>query len=148
MAMRRQIAIGALVAVLAFGAIAVWRVVHVPQLPPRPLADMGAVKSDLFAYARAERAFYASNGRYASMQDLRSLGLLSVPPDIRWPYFYSIHTPAPDRFVIIAMAQGPFGARPIALSIDDSFNMREFDSHKWHRPENRRRRGATAQTTL
>ncbi len=99
---------------------------------------MGDVKSDLFEYARAERAFYASKGRYATMPELRSQGLLSVPPDIRWPYFYSIHTPAPDRFVIIAMAKGPFGSRPIALSIDDNFNMRQFDSHHWRHPQRRR----------
>ena len=131
--------IGALVAVLAYGGLVGWRMFRTPQLPPRPLADMGDVKADLFDYARAERAFYASTGRYATMDELRSKGLLSVPPDVRWPYFYSIHTPAPDRFVIIAMAQGPFGSRPIALSIDDNFNMRQFDSHKWRHPRRRSR---------
>lgn len=138
MNMRRAILIGTLVAVVAYGAIAGWREFRTPQLPPRPLADMGAVKADLFEYARAERAFYASSGRYATMQELRSEGLLSLPPDVRWPYFYSIHTPAPDRFVIIAMAKGPFGSRPIALSIDDNFNMQQFDPHKWRHPEHRR----------
>lgn len=136
--MRRHIAIGAFIAVLAYGVLAGWRVLRIPQLPPRPLADMGDVKSDLFKYARAERAFYASNGRYAAMDELRSRGLLTIPPDIRWPYFYSIHTLAPDRFVIVAMAEGPFGSRPIALMIDDSFNMRQFDSHRWRHREPRR----------
>src|SRR5689334_5076097 len=122
--MRRYIAVGAVIAALAYGVLAGWRVIRVQQLPPRPLADVGVVKSDLFEYARAEHAFYASAGHYASLQELRSQGLLSLPPNIRWPYFYSIRTPRPDRFVIVAIAQGPFGARPIALTIDDDFKMR------------------------
>ncbi len=141
MTMRRQIGIGAVLGLLAFCALAGWRTMRTPGLPgepSRPLADMGAVKSDLLTYARAERAFYASTGHYATMDELRSKGLLSVPPDVRWPYFYSIHTPAPDRFVIIAMAQGPFGSRPIAVTIDDNFNMRQFDPHRWRHPEHRR----------
>lgn len=136
--MRRQVLIGVLVAIMAYGVLAGWRVFRTPQLPARPLADLGAVKADLFEYARAERAFYAFTGRYATMDELRLKGLVSVPPDIRWPYFYSVHTPAPDRFVIIAMAEGPFGSRPIALSIDDNFNMRQFDSHHWRHPDRRR----------
>jgi hypothetical protein len=74
------------------------------------------------------------------MSELRSDGLLTLPPDIRWPYFYSIHTPAPDRFVVIAMAQGPFGARPIAITIDDDFNMRRFNSHHWPALDRQRKR--------
>ena len=136
--MRRYVVIGAVLGIVAFGLIAGWRMVRTPALPPRPLADMGDVKSDLFVFARAERAFYASSGRYASMDELRSRGLLTLPPEVRWPYFYSVHTPTPDRFVIVAMAKGPFGSRPIALSIDDNFNMRQFDSHRWKHPERRR----------
>lgn len=138
--MWRHIAIGAVVAVLAFAGVSAWKIVHVPQLPPRPLADVGEVKSDLFEYARAERAFYASKGRYASMQELRSQGLISVPPDIRWPYFYSIHTPAPDRFVIVAIAKGPFGSRPIALAIDEKMDMRELRGHRTERHRRAARR--------
>lgn len=137
--MRRPIVIGAVVAVLAFALLAGWRTWRVQQLPPRPLADLGAVKSDLFVFARAERAFFASSGRYASMDELRSKGLLSLPPDVRWPYFYSIHTTVPDRFVIVAMAEAPSGSRPIAVMIDDNFNMRRFDAHRWQHP---RRPGA------
>jgi hypothetical protein len=145
--MRLRFSLLVLALVLVGGLVTGARFLRTPALPAqhRPLADMGAVKSDLFIYARAELAFYASSGRYADMQELRSRGLLSLPPDVRWPYFYSIHTPSPDRFVIVAIAQGPFGARPIALSIDDDFNMREFDSHRWGPPEHRRRHGATRQ---
>jgi len=141
--MRRQILIGAVLAVLAVFLLAGWRILHLQQLPPRPLADLGAVKSDLFVFARAERAFYASSGRYASMEELRSKGLLSLPPDVRWPYFYSIHTTAPDRCWIVAMAEAPSGSRPIAVMIDDNFNMRQFDAHRWHHPGYRRNRRAT-----
>ena len=146
--MRLRFGILVLVAVLGYAAFLAWRMERLPAPPLRPsqpLADLGTVKSDLFVFARAERAFYASVGRYASMQELRSEGLLSLPPDIRWPYFYSIHTPAPDRFVIVAIAQGPFGARPIAITIDDDFNMHQFDAHHWPQLDRRHKRVPTRQ---
>jgi hypothetical protein len=148
MTMRLRFGIAVLVVLLGYIGFLAWRAEHIPALPARPqhqLADFGAVKSDLFVFARAERAFYASVGRYASMQELRSEGLLSLPPDIRWPYFYSIHTPAPDRFVIVAIAQGPFGARPIAITIDDDFKMQQFDAHHWQRPDRQRNRAPARQ---
>ena len=145
--MRFRLGIAMLAAVIAYCLFVGWKFARTPALPPRPqpqLADLGTIKADLFAFARAERAYYAAAGRYAPLSELRSEGLLSLPPDIRWPYFYTIHMPAPNRFVIMAVAEGPFGARPIAITIDDDFNMRRFDSHHW-RPGRRRNRGAARQ---
>ncbi len=141
--MRVRLGTAVVVVILGYAAFLAWRMERLPA-PPQPapvLADLGTIKSDLFVYARAERAYFAATGRYATMQELRSDGLVSLPPDIRWPYFYSIRT-APDRFVIVALAKGPFGSRPIAITIDDAFNMRRFDAHQWPHPEPRHRRSA------
>lgn len=129
--MRRGILIGAVLGVFAFCCFAAWQSFRTP-MPPRPqpqLADRGMVKSDLLLYARAERAFYASLGRYAAMEELRAKGLLSLPPDTRWPYRYMISVPAPDAFVVVALPQSTEGGRAKALSIDEEMNMRVIDPH-------------------
>ena len=147
--MRRAIGLGALVAVLAYGCLAGWRALRNP-LPPRPqpqLADRGLVKSDLLLYARAECAFYASSGRYASMDELRAKGLLSLPPDTRWPYRYLIAVPAPDAFVIVAMPQSTEDGRAKALSIDEEMNMREIDPHPGS-PHHRRHRNLSRTSVI
>jgi len=147
--MRRQILIGALMGVIAFCALMSWRAFRTP-LPPHPqpqLADRGVIKSDLLVYARAERAYYASAGCYASMAELRDKGLLSLPPDTRWPYRYLISVTAPDSFVVVAMPQAAEGGRAVALTIDDQMNMRELDPHPTL-PHHRRHRNATRTTVL
>ena len=141
--MRRQVLIGALVVVLVFGLVTAWRMLRTPDPPPTPqpqLADLGTVKSDLFIFARAERAFFAATGRYAAMSELRSHGLLSLPPVTRWPYSYYIAVPQPGRFFIVAVAQGPPEGRPVALAMNEQMEMRQFEPHHSHHHERGRRR--------
>lgn len=146
--MRRAIATGALLAVVAFAALLGWRSLRTPVLPrPEPrLADRGVIKSDLIVYARAERAFYASVGHYASMAELRAKGLLSLPPDTRWPYRYMISVPAPNAFVVVAMPQSAQSGRAVMLTIDDQMNMRAIDPHDV--PQHHRRRGNLLRTKV
>ena len=133
-----------LVAVLGVLALVGWNAERVLPLPPRPQADLGTIKSDLLVFARAERAYFASAGRYAPMKELRTHGLLSLPPDTRWPYRYSIVVTAPDTFVIVAMSQKLDGARPAALAVDEQMNMRQLDPHHGRQP-GRRHKAATQQ---
>ncbi|MGH9523967.1 MAG: hypothetical protein ACRD3E_15705, partial [Terriglobales bacterium] len=72
--MRKAILRAVVVAMVAWAALLAWRYARIPALPPRPQADMGTVKEDLLVFARAERAFYASAGRYAEMHELRTAG--------------------------------------------------------------------------
>jgi hypothetical protein len=137
--MRRRFGIAVLVAVLGVLVFVGWKMERVLPLPPRPQADLGTVKSDLFVFARAERAFFASSGHYAPMTELRTNGLLSLPPDTRWPYRYSIVVTAPDTFLIMAMSQNLDRARPAALAIDEQMNMREFHPpSRFHRRQDRK----------
>lgn len=136
--MRKAIWRAVVIAVLAWAALLAWKYERIPELPPRPQADMGTIKQDLLLFARAERAFYASAGRYAAMHELRTQGLLSLPPETRWPYSYYVVTPSPKQFVVIAMGQTRMGARPLALAIDDKMNMRELDSNDFPPPASKR----------
>jgi hypothetical protein len=141
--MRTRFVVALLVAVFGYIGYSAWRTERLPALPhPHPaLADLGVMKSDLFVYARAERAFYGSTGRYASMHELRSAGLITLPPDTRWPYRYTIVVPDANTFLIVAMSQGPVNGRLVAFTIDDKMDVREFNPHPTpDRPHNRRSR--------
>ena len=142
--MRVRLGIAVLVLVFGYAVFATWKLQRLASLPPTPhprLADLGAVKSDLFIFARAERAYYASAGHYAPMAELRTDGLLSLPPATRWPYSYYISVPAPGKFFIIAVAQGPPDGRPVALAMNERMEMRQFEPHDvpHHRGRTRRR---------
>jgi hypothetical protein len=63
------------------------------------------------------------------MEELRAKGLLSLPPDTRWPYRYMISVPAPDAFVVVALPQSAEDGQVRALSIDEDMNMREIEPH-------------------
>ena len=133
------------VSVLVSAGLLVWRFVRVPELPPRPQADIGTVKEDLLNFARAERAFYATSGRYAAMTELRTQGLLSLPPLTRWPYSYYVVVRAPQRFVVVAMGQAAMGARPLAMAIDEKMDMKELDSSDFPPPHGKQRLRITKQ---
>jgi hypothetical protein len=134
------------VVVLAWAVMLAWRWLRVEQLPPRPIADVGTVKQDLLVFARAERAYYASAGHYAPMEELRTVGLLSLPPEMRWPYSYYVVVRGPERFVVIAMSQGQARGGPLALAVDEQMNMRELDRDSFPAPRHHRRRRLTLAT--
>ena len=89
---------------------------------PRAIADVTGVKNDLLAMAQAERAYMALNGRYASLDDLRTSGdLLIDPARDRQGYYYSAQVS--DRsFLITATYTGPASGMP-TLSIDESMQV-------------------------
>src|SRR5882762_6910319 len=66
---------------------------------PQTTIDVTAVRNDLLAMANAERRYFASNGKYATLEDLRTNGDISIPT--RPNYSYSVQ-PADATFKIIA----------------------------------------------
>ena len=134
--MRARVAVLVFVAAFFAAAMGAWRFDRVSLMPPhlpRPVADPGKIKSDLLEFARAEHAYFAMTGHYADLDELRSKGLLTLPPSARWPYAYSIYVMPADRFAVVAMATGPIAGRPAALVMDDALRM-----HKYTPPEGRR----------
>src|SRR5260221_3636308 len=61
------------------------------QSPPTAINATG-VKNDLIAIANAERRRQASDGKYVSLEELRSNGDISMPGNTRGPYTYAVET--------------------------------------------------------
>ncbi len=83
------------------------------------------MKNDLNALASAERRHFATDGKYVSIDELRSNGDISMPSNNRGPYSYSIET-SDQGFRITATYSGPPNAGvPHTLSIDETMTMKQ-----------------------
>lgn len=87
---------------------------------PRAAADISGVKNDLSVMANAERSYMALNGKYASLDELRSSGNLNVQGG-RQGYTYTADI-GERGFVITATYSGPATGMP-TLSIDETMQI-------------------------
>ena len=83
---------------------------------PTTTIDVTAVRNDLLALANAERQNFASNGKYASLDELQSNGVIRVPS--RPNYSYSAET-GENNFKIVAAYSGPDPKAPKRIAIDE-----------------------------
>lgn len=91
---------------------------------PRSTIDVAGVKNDLIALANAERRHFAAEGKYVSIDELRSSGDISMPSNSRGPYSYSAET-SDSGFRITATYSGPPDAGvPRSLSIDETMQVK------------------------
>lgn len=95
--------------------------VRLPRHEPRP-ASIETVKSDLCRVGRSERKYFSATGHYANRYELPSNGDFAVPRQ-RWPYFYQISVPVPDRFVVEAIPVRSVNRRLTVLSLDHSLRV-------------------------
>jgi hypothetical protein len=116
--------LGVLIA-LATGA---WLFTQRTQQPdmagnPRATVDVVGVKNDLIAMAQAERAYFARENRYASLDELRSARDISMVSNNRGPYVYTVDT-SDSGFRITATYTGPPESQAVpSLSIDESMQI-------------------------
>lgn len=90
---------------------------------PRATIDLVGVKMDLNNLAQAERRYNAREGHYASIDQLRSAGDISMASDHRGPYAYSAST-NDNGFTITASYSGPANPEaPQSLSIDENMQV-------------------------
>ena len=90
---------------------------------PRAAADITGVKMDLINMAQAERAYFARENHYASLEDLHAAGDLSVLKDHRDNYKYSA-TFSENSFRITATYAGPPAAQmPASFSITENMEV-------------------------
>jgi hypothetical protein len=90
---------------------------------PRQTIDVTGVKNDLIAIAQAERRYFATESRYATIDELRSHGDISMPTNGRGPFTYSVEV-SETGFRILATYTGPPGPdAPRNLSIDESMQI-------------------------
>jgi hypothetical protein len=84
---------------------------------PNTVIDVTAVRSDLLGIANAERRHFASNGKYASLQELRTSGDTLIPT--RESYSYSVET-TDTTFKATASYSGSDPKAPKHITIDET----------------------------
>ena len=84
---------------------------------PQTTIDVTAVRNDLLGIANAERRYFASNGKYASLDELRTGGDISIPA--RANYSYSAQT-SETGFKIVAVYSGPDPKAPKRMAVDET----------------------------
>jgi hypothetical protein len=86
---------------------------------PKAAINITAVKSDLISIATTERRYFASEGKYASFDELISANYLTVARQ-RPPYTYEIQTTS-GGFRVVATRSGEDNAgTPAQLSVDEN----------------------------
>ncbi len=84
---------------------------------PQTTVEVTGVRNDLLAIANAERRYFASNGKYVSLDELRTGGDISVPA--RPNYSYSAQT-TESTFKIIAVYSGADAKAPKRITVDET----------------------------
>lgn len=84
---------------------------------PQTTVDVTAVRNDLVAIASAERNSFASNGKYVSLDELRTGGDITVPT--RQNYSYSAEW-SDSSFKVIAAYSGPDPKAPKRITVDQT----------------------------
>ena len=87
---------------------------------PKTTVDVVGVRNDLMAIANAERRYWVSNSKYASLEELRTNGDIEIPT--RDSYTYSAET-SDTGFRIIASYSGADPKAPRRITVDESMRM-------------------------
>jgi hypothetical protein len=86
---------------------------------PTAAINVTAVRNDLIALANAERQFFASNGKYATLDELRANSTITSG---RADYTYSADI-LDSSFKITAIYSGTDPHAPKRISVDDAMNI-------------------------
>jgi hypothetical protein len=86
---------------------------------PKAAVNITGVKSDLLSIARSERQYYATEGKYASFDDLVSNNYMGVAKQ-RPPYTYEIQTGSGGFRVVAIRAGDDASGTPAQLSVDEN----------------------------
>jgi hypothetical protein len=89
---------------------------------PKTTIDVVGVRNELMVIANAERRRLASDGKYVSLDDLRSNGDISMPSNTRGPYTYTVET-SEVGFVVRATYSGADSSAPRAISVDQTMQL-------------------------
>ncbi len=93
---------------------------------PKAAINITGVKSDLIGIASAERLYFASEGKYASLDDL--IASHAVTMRQRPPYSYEVETSS-SGFRVVATRSGDDGSgaspgTPARLSVDENMEFK------------------------
>src|SRR5215831_17829672 len=74
---------------------------------PTATVDLIGVRTDLLNIAQAERSYGSLNGKFVSLDELRSQGALAMERNNRGPYTYSAEVGEGSGFRVVATYNGP-----------------------------------------
>jgi hypothetical protein len=86
---------------------------------PKAAINITGVKSDLITIASAERRYFATEGKYATLDELISTNYVSVAHQ-RLPYTYDIQTSGGGFHVIATRSGDDASGTPSQLSVDEN----------------------------
>jgi hypothetical protein len=124
--MRAILSSAGLLAVLIIGHF-----IYSSQMQPaadgRPATEqikLTGIRGDLRALAQAERLYFATNGSYATLEQLRQSSVMNaLPGEARPGYRYALETDGTAHFRITAIPTGPSATNLPTLSIDESMQI-------------------------
>jgi hypothetical protein len=87
---------------------------------PNTTIDVTAVRNDLIAIGNAERRYWATNGRYVSLDKLARSGDIPIPTRPHYTYTAEVNE---TSFKIIARYNGPDPTAPRVITVDDTMAM-------------------------
>lgn len=91
---------------------------------PKAAIKITAVRSDLLGIASAERQYFASEGKYASFDELVSSHYLTVARQ-RPPYTYEIQTRSGGFRVVATRSGDEASGTPAQLSVDENMEFQQ-----------------------
>lgn len=86
---------------------------------PRAAIDITGVKADLISIASGERRYFATEGKYASLDELISSKTITVVHE-RPPYSYEVQVSGNSFHVVATRSGDNTGGTPAQLSVDDN----------------------------
>jgi hypothetical protein len=86
---------------------------------PKAAINITGVKSDLVSIASAERRYFATEGKYASLDELISSNTITVARQ-RPPYTYDIQTSGGGFRVVATRSGEDNSGTPAQLSVDEN----------------------------
>jgi hypothetical protein len=118
-----------ILAVLAVGMYIYSKQIQATSAPggatanPRAAVDVVGVKNDLIAIAQAEKRYWATNGKYTSIDELISNGDISMQKPSRGSFSYSSDF-SDEGFTITATNSSGAGGEPKTMSIDQTMQVK------------------------
>ncbi|HLW85649.1 MAG TPA: hypothetical protein VKR60_10580 [Candidatus Sulfotelmatobacter sp.] len=86
---------------------------------PKAAINITGVKADLISIASAERRYYASEGKYASFDELISSNYITVAHQ-RPPYSYDVQISSSGFRVVATRSGDNASGTPAQLSVDEN----------------------------
>jgi hypothetical protein len=88
---------------------------------PKAAINITGVRSDLISIATTERRYYATEGKYASLDELISSNYITIARQ-RPPYTYEVQTSASGFRVVATRSGDDASGTPAQLSVDENMD--------------------------